>query len=300
MKLPKYCFVLIAIFVICQATIAQGDSDKWIRLQTDNGEFSVDVPNTFSYFYNKDGFHVSKDSDDQLLSQASLLNAYRDETLVSFEVYRGTQYALEILIDMTTLKNSRERWSTLNGFKVKEVTTSNDRFHLVSYYFRSKESNYSVTVLSRKGPTGVAKRFLESVKFTPGSVQPAADATKLSDLPTTAVNLKSIGVLPYAPNVPPDKRSELGPLDKPLVIASRPRPSYIEGARHRNVTGTIQFRIEFSTNGYISNLELLKTLPEGLARQALFAALRIKYLPEIKEGKEISSTRILEYGFTIY
>jgi hypothetical protein len=53
-------------------------------------------------------------------------------------------------------------------------------------------------------------------------------------------------------------------------------------------------------NGSIPDITVLKTLPEGLLRQAVFAALRTKFIPKEKDGLPIATKSTFEFGFHIY
>lgn len=66
------------------------------------------------------------------------------------------------------------------------------------------------------------------------------------------------------------------------------------------VTGTIRVRLTFAKDGFVSKIVVLKSLPEGLLRQSLFAALRIKFLPKMKDGSPETVIKMVEYKFDIY
>jgi len=85
-----------------------------------------------------------------------------------------------------------------------------------------------------------------------------------------------------------------------MTILIKPTPSYINSARMKGEKGTIQIRATFSEQGRIAKIAFLKTLKEGLVRQAVFAALRIKFLPAEKQGQPETVTKIIEYSFDIY
>lgn len=229
----------------------------------------------------------------------SILNAYRDDTLVSFEVYRGDPDAMGPMMKAATRLDEKLRSTKFNGIPVREVIRSDDKLYFAGRYFKSKGFVYVVSVASRTGVTPTAQRFLQSLRFVPESKSPSADAVMLSKLRVAPIDFKTQDVEPYKPSKQGPTRPPAGPNDKPMVIVSRVRASYIASARNHNVTGAVRFRIRFTKDGYISSIEALKTLPHGLLRQALFAALRLKILPPIKEGEATGATRIIEYTFDI-
>ena len=77
-------------------------------------------------------------------------------------------------------------------------------------------------------------------------------------------------------------------------------PRYTEEERASRTSRTIVMRLELDESGFIPKITFLKTLSNGLSRQAVFAALRIKFLPAEKDGQPVSSTRSLEHTFSIY
>ncbi len=300
MKSP-IAFILGVIFIFTQAAIAQPTpSDKWTRLQTDNGEFSIEVPESFSYFYDSDGFQVSEGGTDFRLRDVNFVNAFHDGTLVSFEVYRGTSSALDPLAKSAVYKGIGLKNVDFKGIQVKEFVRKNDQSYFVSRCFRSKEFIYVVSALSREAETPVMKHFFESLRFAKGSKSASPEFTRLSKLHVTPVDIRTKDVAPMQSTPPVDKPATPAPDDKLLVIGSKPKAHYIVAAREKNVQGSIQLRLELAPNGYVPRIEVLKSLPQGLFRQVVFAAMRIKFLPAEKNRQPIAVQRVLEYSFSIY
>jgi hypothetical protein len=300
-KFIKIIVVLSAVIILGRfAAAQQSPADKWTRLQTDNGQFSIEVPEGYSYFYDADGFQVSDNGADYRLREVNFVNAFHDGTLVSFEVYRGRSGALEPLAKSTLVRGAGLKKVEFKGIEAKEIVKEDDQSYFVSRYFRSKEFIYVVSALSRKGETPVMKRFFQSLIFAPGSKSASPDFTRLSTLHVAAIDIRTKDVVPVPTGSPVDKPPAPGPDDKPVVIASKPRAHYIDAAREKNVQGSIQLRLELAANGYIPRIEVLKVLPQGLFRQVLFAALRIKFLPAEKNRRPVAVRKVLEYTFAIY
>ena len=297
MKLGKIICILTFVCAAWQGAFAQ--DDKWVRVQSDNGEFSIEVPDKFSYFFDRAGFQVSSGSSDFPLREVSILNAFRNGTLLSFEVYRASGDAIGPLIETSVSRGTEIKKSSLNSVQAREVVKVEDTFHFVSHYFKSKQYIYAVTALSRTGDVPEVKRFFDSLRFAPGAKAPLPDVRRLSTISVSPVDIKTMDVAPAGRTTPTD-RPVPTPYEKPLIIASRPRASYVDAARSKNVQGKVQLRIEFGKDAYISNIEVLKTLPEGIFRQALFAALRLKFLPAERNGEPVAVKRTVEYGFSIY
>ena len=302
MKFIRYCTPLLVLLVACQLTLAQTDASVWGRVQTDNGEFSVEVPADHSYFFNGPGFYVSAGSRDFSLRDVSILNAYVNGTLVSFEVYRGDSDAMTALIDTASSRSERVGTTKLNDtIEAKELVRKTDTHYFASYYFRSKGFVYVVSAGSRKGETAEMKRFFDSVKLMPGSKVAAPDAVPLSKLKRVSVNIKTEDVKPMSKGQPKSAPPpDPVPSDESTLLISRPRASYTASARAANVQGGVRLRVHLAPNGFVTNLETIKPLPEGLTRQAIFAALRLKYLPKLKDDQPVMSIRIIEYTFSIF
>ncbi|HEX8734765.1 MAG TPA: energy transducer TonB [Pyrinomonadaceae bacterium] len=93
--------------------------------------------------------------------------------------------------------------------------------------------------------------------------------------------------------------------NKPVKILSKPRANYTDEARTNNVQGTVLVEVTFLPDGTIGkvsdvpkNKEALRRF--GLVKNVIEAAKKIKFEPEIKDGKPIRTTKILSYTFTLY
>ncbi|MDQ3748447.1 MAG: energy transducer TonB [Acidobacteriota bacterium] len=85
-----------------------------------------------------------------------------------------------------------------------------------------------------------------------------------------------------------------------LKILSMPGTKYTNLARYYEISGTIQLRVTFLENGEIGTVEAVKKLPFGLTVEAVNSARRIRFEPELKDGKAYTVTKLLQYGFSIY
>ena len=87
---------------------------------------------------------------------------------------------------------------------------------------------------------------------------------------------------------------------RPAVITSKPEPGFTEEARKNNVTGVVRLRAIFSATGEVTNITVLKELPDGLTDKAVAAAKQIRFTPADKDGHAVSQYVTLEYNFNIY
>ncbi len=105
MRKITYTFTsLIWIFLIFLSFVSAQESQSadWFRVQSDDGEFSVEVPVNYDFYLDNDGFLVSDNSKSYRLSKMKMLNAYHEKTLLSFEVYETnrSKTVAEILADL--------------------------------------------------------------------------------------------------------------------------------------------------------------------------------------------------------
>ena len=91
-----------------------------------------------------------------------------------------------------------------------------------------------------------------------------------------------------------------GPNERKLKITSKPRPGYTDEARSRGIQGSVRLMVTFSSWGKIADVFVVKSLGGGLDEIVLKAVKKIQFEPAIKNGKAVSSLRVLQYHFTIY
>lgn len=84
------------------------------------------------------------------------------------------------------------------------------------------------------------------------------------------------------------------------VLVSKPEPGFTEAARRNNVTGVVKLRLALRADGTVSDISVLKGLPDGLTERAIEAAKRIRFTPAQKEGRNVSQWVSVEYNFNIY
>jgi TonB family protein len=87
--------------------------------------------------------------------------------------------------------------------------------------------------------------------------------------------------------------------DKPLKISKKPSPS-TDGNCPQN-TGVVRVRATFHSSGKVTDAEMVAPSKcEYFNDQALKAARKIKFEPQIKNGEVVTVTKIVEYKFRIY
>ncbi len=89
-------------------------------------------------------------------------------------------------------------------------------------------------------------------------------------------------------------------VDQPARILSRPAPSYTEEARKNQVQGTVTLRVVLAASGSVTNISVVRGLPDGLSERAIEAARRIKFTPAQKDGHAVSQSATVEMNFSVY
>ncbi|HEX8283984.1 MAG TPA: energy transducer TonB [Pyrinomonadaceae bacterium] len=84
------------------------------------------------------------------------------------------------------------------------------------------------------------------------------------------------------------------------VITFKPEPGFTEEARRFNVAGVVRLRAILASSGEVKSVTVVKALPHGLTRNALDAALRVRFEPAQMDGRAVSQYVVLEYNFNIY
>lgn len=146
-----------------------------------------------------------------------------------------------------------------------------------------KEASEDLEKYLALSPTGEDAAFerenLESIKF-------------FAEYYSQPENAKPVNF--DAPEKPADNQT-------PLKILSKPRAEYTDKARAAGFTGgLVRLAVGFSADGRVKHVLIIKPLGYGLDEQSVKAAHAIKFEPELKDGKPISTVKIVEYSFTLY
>lgn len=83
-------------------------------------------------------------------------------------------------------------------------------------------------------------------------------------------------------------------------VLAKPEPQYTEEARNHDITGSVILRVVFSSNGEVTNIHTVKSLPFGLTEKAIAAARQIRFIPATRNGQPVSMYMQLEYTFNLY
>ncbi len=89
-------------------------------------------------------------------------------------------------------------------------------------------------------------------------------------------------------------------VDTKARLVKKPEPAYTEKARRAQITGTVILKCIFASDGTVKNIRVVSGLPYGLTERAIEAARKIKFIPAMKDGKNVSMWMQLEYNFNLY
>ena len=95
----------------------------------------------------------------------------------------------------------------------------------------------------------------------------------------------------------PHTMQEVG---RKALIVYKPEPPYTEAARRKGVTGVVRLRVVLSSTGRVTDIEVLKSLPNGLTESAMRVARQLRFFPAEKDGRPVSQYVLLENNFNIY
>jgi TonB family protein len=82
-------------------------------------------------------------------------------------------------------------------------------------------------------------------------------------------------------------------------ITYKEKATYTPEARANEVQGTVVLNAIFSTEGRVTNIQVMRGLPHGLTQQAIAAAQKIRFEPAMKDGMPVSVRGNLEYTFNL-
>lgn len=86
-------------------------------------------------------------------------------------------------------------------------------------------------------------------------------------------------------------------VDTKAVVEETPEPAYTEEARRYSTGGRVALRVTLGGGGRVSEVKVLRALPDGLTENAVEAACQIRFKPAVKEGRAVSQYVTVEFNF---
>lgn len=85
-----------------------------------------------------------------------------------------------------------------------------------------------------------------------------------------------------------------------IQILYKEKAKYTEDARQNKVQGTVVLSAVFTSDGQVSNVRVIRGLPDGLTEKAIEAAKKIRFQPATKNGVSVTVRGQLEFTFNLY
>jgi len=173
-----------------------------------------------------------------------------------------------------------ERDTNVSGVPGMEASfTSRDVIGSVQFY-KTKRHSYAIAVvgIARNHPS--AERFFSLLQFDPkpsGLQLKDGTGQDIANAAGNTLNVKDVS-------------------RKPIVVV-KPPPAFTSLAEKDGTQGTVLLRAMFSSTGRVTEIEAVKSLPNGLTENAIAAARRIRFIPAMKDGQFVSMWMELEYNF---
>jgi TonB family protein len=130
----------------------------------------------------------------------------------------------------------------------------------------------------------------------------AQDNQVVDSLNSTKVARSTIKEIP---KLKPQEKTESSDTIEPMSAVLRPtilykeRAKYTDQARQNEIQGTVVLNVIFRADGRITDLRVIRGLPDGLTDQAIAATQVIRFEPAIKNGQRVSVRGNLEFSFNL-
>lgn len=292
--------------------------ERWKSIETENKELSLLMPENYSFFFDKEGFSITKSprSFKKIdFKNLRLMIGYKDGVVVwleSYDVKNGKNDFLYYLRGQITDKGKIKDY-TIGTSVLRQVILETENSYSVTNYFYSDNRIYQIGLGSRNKNNKTITDFLTAIEFqntnlflndTEKMIEPKETAV-LENLVTTPLeiidkDLKKKEIEETAKNRISAKTSSDDSDEKGLFILSKPRPRYTEQARRQNQQGEVTLRVTFGSNGQVQKIDVVKGLGNGLTESAVKAARQIRFLPAEKNSEPFSVTKTVQFSFSIY
>lgn len=84
---------------------------------------------------------------------------------------------------------------------------------------------------------------------------------------------------------------------KAAIQRPLPEPLYTREARYNGTSGMVALRLTLHSTGKVSEVMVLRGLPDGLTGNAIDTACRVEFTPARKDGRAVSQYVTIEFNF---
>lgn len=225
----------------------------------------------------------------QKTRRSRMLGAYADGLVYGVWVYENVDR--QSLDDFISEQNRRDEWDvsretpvTVNGITGKQYSARDKNRPAMAQFFAGEGRLYKFTVGGDGVEDAAAKQFFSSLVLgkTAGGI-----------------NVKDGPGQPF--EHPAGDQVVTGrEVTRKVRLFQKPEPRYTEPARQEQTVGTVVLKAVFSSSGSVTDITVVKQLPNGLTERAIEALKKIKFCPAVKDGKYVSVWMQLEYNFNLY
>jgi TonB family protein len=279
--------LLLAAGVQAAQTSKTPDPASWKRYTVKNEEFSVTLPTLPAMVTNKEfSAQLKKERRHRLISTTVDGVTYSIE---SYENPNHQQSLQQLIAESVAYYGSKEnggRSLTNKGFPGREYLYPKDDKLGTEQFFETEERLYRFATHGAGPEHPGVKQFFSSINL--GKKQQGIQITDGSGEPLeTTTDSK-------------EKVFTGGEVDKKVKLKTYPYPDYTDEAKSGQTRGTVVLRVVFTSDGRVTNIQVVQGLPNGLTEKAVEAAKKIKFIPATKDGRFVSMYMQLEYHFNLY
>ena len=288
LKLNKRLFLLACLTLAATAAMVQAQSaapvtptqqaevDTWKRYTVDGEKFSISLPSVPLMMTSEGRMEGSKN-----VRPERLLGVHSDGAVYAVFMYENPKRR-QSLNDFIVEQSKLDPWHVaseqsvkVDGFRGKQYSLMH-RVPETAQFFAVEDCLYQFRVVGTTSESAGAKKFFSSIAF------------------------KNVhGLVVNAPDVRANRGLEnvltASDVDVKARILTKPMPSFSEAARKKRISGTIILKVVFTSRGTVDNIQVVQAVP-GLTEQAIETAMKIKFMPAMKDGKYVSTTLQLEYS----
>lgn len=281
-KLPLLlCILFIAGVVNAQTQIGIGPGNAmWARYTVKGEEFSVALPREPSLKTSEVLLTRTNKNRRERVLQTSANGL--DYTIYVYENPKPRQSLEEFISERNagSALNLATEVSVIAGkFNGKEYSSQDGK--TIEQFFATEKRLYRFVVAGATDEPWRVKQFFASITFgkKPESFE-VLEGPSPDDEVGKIVSGKEV--------------------DRKPRLIEKPEPSYTDKARNAQIEGTVVLKVVFSASGRVTNIRVAAGLPFGLTERSIAAAKQIKFVPAMKDGKNVSMWIQLEYNFRLY
>ncbi|MGI9034696.1 MAG: energy transducer TonB [Pyrinomonadaceae bacterium] len=275
---------------------AQAKSVKWQGLSGKNNEFYFLMPEGFQAFADENYFTMTKNGGKVQVDSRRVLARYTNGVVLMMELYEGDAPEIQTML-VERQKGQLIKDELVNGFQFKTFVEKTPEFVWETQYFLLKKHLYVLQAISRDENNQIARNFFESVRLV-NQKQTAAPNVSNSANPNSVASPPEI--VENAVERLDDSQLLQDKPDRNIIILYKPRAHYSPNARRIGLSGVVKVKVLFSSSGKVTKTEIVSSPSKDLSELASKAAEQIQFLPAEKDGKLVSTYKIIEYSFSIY